>query len=631
MAAQEVETLRKLSEHPGIISLEAAFFSASTRQVFIVTEFIAGSHLFSHLVCRAEPLPEPEASHIVAQLSDALAFCHGKGVVHRDVKLENVLVSSVDVQLVEQSDCEDGAVWRTQELFSVKLCDFGLAKTLTAHAARTPVGTPNYAAPEVVPAASFYDAYKADAFSLGVLIFVLLCMGFPCKDGGEGSHKEHKRWLDLSFGARSLLDGLLMHDPVKRFALTDVVKHQWVAKLKIQDITAEHAAVNRYRRPRSQSKTTALEMIPSQSPKSRVQDHVLAGILTLNRAVVELQHERGMACWALTQSPGFGGIGGFEQLRRHIRLTDGRIAEAKGFLEETLTLTLTLSGGPDDKSHASVQTGTLSSSTLVSTRLTAVIKDIERARSMALKRELATSGPWVSFDEVFMAYSQVCGSLSEVVAQRIKAVSGGPEGRLTVRRFRLFSAAAELIGKERALGLSAWICKYPDDSPSRNSDAMPLARMRRLSEILGARKVLLGTILDESSATHGDVVATTTGLLGSLVGEEGEPPLLSAADISALEYFEERVLDPRLAQTAPPAEWWTTLTQLMKQIHGRIAIDLVAGLRAVPCDREAAANRGSGEVQPHVSSGTKKIPKQLVGCGCRQGLKRLLQTLVDGL
>lgn len=609
MAAQEVETLRKLSEHPGIVSLEAAFFSSSTRQVFIVTEFVSGGHLFSHLVCRAEPLPEQEASHIVAQLSDALAFCHSRGVVHRDVKLENVLVLNVDLHLVEERNGQDSqAAWRTQEVFTVKLCDFGLAKALTAHAARTPVGTPNYAAPEVVPTASFYDAYKADAFSLGVLIFVTLCLGFPYKEGGAGSHREHKRWPQLSGNAKDLLDGLLAHDPGKRLSLPDVLKHPWVAKLKVHGSPLESEQCEQGRHEQglhveSTSYPLDISPLPSLSPKCRVPDPALAGVLALNRAVVELQHERGMACYAITQTQGLGGLSCWEQLRRHIRATDRRISEASALLAGSRTWSLRIGGAGNSLA----------------------IPDLERARQLALDSEKATSVSLVAFDEVFLAYNQAYGALNEVVARSIEAVS---RGHRTVRRFRLFSAAAELIARERGFGLSVWMCNdsNPNDYQGCQTSAVRLpARTQRLAEILGARKVLLGTMLVDS-AMCGQMGATSTGLLGSLVGEEGEPPLLSAKDIAALECIEEKVLDPSLGP-APLPEWWTALTQLVKQIHGRIAIDLVEGLRSAdlnplleaPCCREVGG------------SSVGKGVEALFDCGCRLGLKRLLQGVVDRL
>eukprot|EP00930_Biecheleria_cincta_P018204 TRINITY_DN14261_c0_g1_i1.p1 TRINITY_DN14261_c0_g1~~TRINITY_DN14261_c0_g1_i1.p1 ORF type:complete len:720 (-),score=159.26 TRINITY_DN14261_c0_g1_i1:42-2201(-) len=637
MAAKEVETLRKVAGHAGIVSLEAALCSAATRQIFIVTEFLAGGHLFSHLVCRAEPLPELEASHVVAQLADALAFCHAKGIVHRDVKLENVLVSSVDVQLVEKADA-----WRTQELFTVKVCDFGLAKALTAHAAQTPVGTPNYSAPEVLPGANFYDAYKADAYSFGVLIFVMLCLGFPSKEG-ECSYQEHSRWSGLSKQARSLLDGLLTRDPQRRLSVAEAKKHPWVKLISPtsgKQSSPREDATCRYRRPRSESKANAFQEVsaaslqPSQSPKAlpHMQDPASAGILSLNRSIVELQHERGMACWALAAVGDLKiveGISCWDQLRKNIQLTDKRLAEAKQMLAELF-----------QSDHGTNNAWGKSAKLHPVIAVDAVDDDLREARDLVLRQESQSMpGHLSSYDSFFAAYNRACGLLIDVVARSMKRLrADNPEIRKAVQRFCLCSAAAEQLARERGFALLARHCAphaaKQQTCKSSEDDAwpgqlLPRENLRRLAEILGARKVLLGTASSGARQT-GDVVASSTGLLGALIGDEGEPPLLSAADIARLEFIEERMLDPMSGPRPPAEEWWGVLTQLVKQIHSRIAIALVEGMRRPACGVDLG-NHFKQVAEPSQQQQQQQQQLAALPTSCRAGVRRLLEAMLEQL
>merc|ERR1719188_2453661 len=70
---------------------------------------------------------------------------------------------------------------------------------------------------------------------MGVLIFVMLCLGFPSKDAGESSHRSHKLWPTLSGHAQFLIDGLLNVDPSKRLGILDLYNHPWVALAQVDD------------------------------------------------------------------------------------------------------------------------------------------------------------------------------------------------------------------------------------------------------------------------------------------------------------------------------------------------------------------------------------------------------------
>jgi serine/threonine protein kinase len=228
---REVEALRRLSVHPGIVTLQAVLWSKATRQTFIVTELVPGRNLFPVVSSRTQPFMEAEVAHIAAQVSNALAFCHSQGVAHRDIKLENVLVSSISVDLVSG---QSGS-WQTCELYEVKLCDFGLAKVLQgANTTRTAVGTSVYAAPEITSEAGKpYDAMKADAYSFGVLVFVMLCLDFPAKEPSPGEYWKNRYWPGLSPLAKSFVSSLLESNPLARLSTAQASGRQWLSQAQL--------------------------------------------------------------------------------------------------------------------------------------------------------------------------------------------------------------------------------------------------------------------------------------------------------------------------------------------------------------------------------------------------------------
>ncbi|POM70343.1 CAMK/CAMKL protein Kinase, partial [Phytophthora palmivora] len=130
--------------------MREGFFSSGD-SVFIAMEFCAGGDLYDHVTSKpGRRVGESEALSLFAQLARGLSFLHAHGVAHRDLSLENVLL-------------KDG---------QVKICDFGLSTDANQLAADV-VGKYYYMAPEIVQE-RVYDPKKADIWSLGVLLFILL-------------------------------------------------------------------------------------------------------------------------------------------------------------------------------------------------------------------------------------------------------------------------------------------------------------------------------------------------------------------------------------------------------------------------------------------------------------------------
>jgi serine/threonine-protein kinase len=142
---REARALALLS-HPGIVAVHD--FGREEGRSYIVMEYVDGRALQA-----AIPLPVDKAVDVARQVLDALAYAHGRGVVHRDVKPENVLVDAAG---------------------RVKVTDFGIARLLggepdgTLTAAGRGVGTPRYMAPEALAGAP--PDPRMDVFSLGVVL-----------------------------------------------------------------------------------------------------------------------------------------------------------------------------------------------------------------------------------------------------------------------------------------------------------------------------------------------------------------------------------------------------------------------------------------------------------------------------
>jgi eukaryotic-like serine/threonine-protein kinase len=152
---REAEAIRRL-DHPRIVSV-LDHGTLSDGRPYLVMEWVEGRPLSDELSARGR-LPWPEVVDLTAQIADALESAHSCGVIHRDLKAENVIVSGQSPRL------------------SAVLVDFGLAKILADEAGETdvlttasPMGTPISMAPEQILSQAV-DA-RADVYALGVLMF----------------------------------------------------------------------------------------------------------------------------------------------------------------------------------------------------------------------------------------------------------------------------------------------------------------------------------------------------------------------------------------------------------------------------------------------------------------------------
>lgn len=160
---REIEIL-KLCQHPNIIRLLDTF--ENPEYIYIVMDWLRGGDLYSYLEKREFKISESRACRISHSLATAIYYLHSYGIVHRDIKLDNVLM----VDETEDSD--------------VKIVDFGLSKIMgPGEFCSEPFGTFGYVAPEVLKNKP-YDK-EVDIWGLGVVLYILLTGRGPFEDTSE--------------------------------------------------------------------------------------------------------------------------------------------------------------------------------------------------------------------------------------------------------------------------------------------------------------------------------------------------------------------------------------------------------------------------------------------------------------
>jgi calcium/calmodulin-dependent protein kinase I len=150
----EVNIMRQVS-HPNIVKLHDVFDSRS--KMCLVLDLLEGGELFDRIIEKGH-FRESDAANCFAQMVLALKYLHDKQIVHRDLKPENLLFAT---------KANDSAI---------KLIDFGLAGSIKDGLLKTPCGTPNYVAPEILRRQKY--GVQADMWSIGVILYIILC-GFP--------------------------------------------------------------------------------------------------------------------------------------------------------------------------------------------------------------------------------------------------------------------------------------------------------------------------------------------------------------------------------------------------------------------------------------------------------------------
>ncbi|XP_074137857.1 maternal embryonic leucine zipper kinase isoform X2 [Sminthopsis crassicaudata] len=207
----EIDAMKNLS-HQHICRLYHVL--ETDNKIFMVMEYCPGGELFDYIIAK-DRLSEEETRVFFRQIVSAVAYVHSQGYAHRDLKPENLLID---------------------EYHKLKLIDFGLCakpKSNKDYHLQTCCGSPAYAAPELIQGKSYIGS-EADVWSMGILLYALLCGFLPFDDDNvmalykkitRGKY-DIPKWL--SPGSILLLQQMLQVDPKKRISVKHLLSHPWI-------------------------------------------------------------------------------------------------------------------------------------------------------------------------------------------------------------------------------------------------------------------------------------------------------------------------------------------------------------------------------------------------------------------
>lgn len=201
----------KLLDHPHTLKLYDVLDTSKT--INLITECIGGPSLHSYIKKQSDrKLKDQEAKSIFKQIVQAVAYCHSLNIVHRDLKLENIMLDKDK---------------------NVKLIDFGFS-TISGKGQMCKIfcGTPSYMAPEIVKNVDYVGQY-ADVWALGVLLFAVLTGNFPFK--GTSDRELFRKIESCKFvipdtvdlNAQNVIKRILHKAPMERPSCEDLLKETW--------------------------------------------------------------------------------------------------------------------------------------------------------------------------------------------------------------------------------------------------------------------------------------------------------------------------------------------------------------------------------------------------------------------
>ena len=195
--------------HDHIVSIHEAIMYGN--RVFLVMEYCPNGDLRQY-INKSGALPESRARQFFGQLCLGVRKIHSMDLVHRDLKLENILIDSK---------------------LKLKIGDFGCARRQMDKTLHTITGSYAYGAPELVQG-NEYNGKKADVWSMGIILFAMVAGKLPYTDKGSLKQMLKKRSkpphypAHLSINCRHLISGMLNYVSSMRLHLEEVMCHPWL-------------------------------------------------------------------------------------------------------------------------------------------------------------------------------------------------------------------------------------------------------------------------------------------------------------------------------------------------------------------------------------------------------------------
>ncbi|KAJ8127833.1 hypothetical protein O1611_g5803 [Lasiodiplodia mahajangana] len=215
--SKEIRTAREaaivtLLQHPHICGLRDVV--RTNYHWYMLFEYVNGGQMLDYIISHGK-LKEKQARKFSRQIASALDYCHRNSIVHRDLKIENILISKTG---------------------DIKIIDFGLSNLFSPRGhLKTFCGSLYFAAPELLQARA-YTGPEVDVWSFGIVLYVLVCGKVPFDDQSMPAlHAKIKKGVVdypgwLSNECRSLLSRMLVTDPRQRATMHEVMNHPWLIK-----------------------------------------------------------------------------------------------------------------------------------------------------------------------------------------------------------------------------------------------------------------------------------------------------------------------------------------------------------------------------------------------------------------
>ncbi|KZF26367.1 Pkinase-domain-containing protein [Xylona heveae TC161] len=215
--SKEIRTAREaaivtLLHHPYICGMRDVV--RTNYHWYMLFEFVNGGQMLDYIISHGR-LKEKQARKFGRQIASALDYCHRNSIVHRDLKIENILISKTG---------------------DIKIIDFGLSNLFSPrNHLKTFCGSLYFAAPELLQARQ-YVGPEVDVWSFGIVLYVLVCGKVPFDDQSMPQlHAKIKRGVVdypawLSTECRNLISRMLVTDPRQRASLSEIMNHPWMTK-----------------------------------------------------------------------------------------------------------------------------------------------------------------------------------------------------------------------------------------------------------------------------------------------------------------------------------------------------------------------------------------------------------------